>query len=214
MQSSRIASPRLRAGLLARRLAGFSIAWLASAAAPALALGFDPSPLLVEPDPPICCVAQGKGWARFIGMVQGVPAGGSVGLGSVAPTDLSFVFEFEAALGIPAIVGSLLIGETPYVESGQPDLAWTGAGWIPGPNSDVFPFALSGGTADFQIGLLPGATTDRLFVSIPTAAPGDTAELAVVPHGFIGVGVWTVVPEPASVWLLAAGLVALGARRR
>ncbi len=179
------------------------IGWIA--AAPATALSITPNPLdltFFSPD----VVAR----VAFVGETTGAPAGGITFRGAVAPTDVTLLFTVEYV--------AQSISNLAQMQLTRSSGTWSAVGWVPGSGIDWSDsFQLVGGTAHLFSGLLDtGDTSDVFFVSASSVPVGTEIEFQFqgyhgVPYGF---GTATVIPEPATLALLGAGLAILATRRR
>lgn len=188
-------------------------AFVATLAAASLALPGTSRATSLSPDP-IDVTDSGDLVARitFVGESTGVPSGGIVLAGAVAPTDTVLMFTVEYVAESISPLALVQIGRSTGVLSGM--------GWLPGAGDDwsVFPLGtFPQAVASFTSGTLDtGATGDVIFVSA-ASFPVGTA-LSFYFQGFHGVPSGTadatVVPEPATLALLAGGLIALAVRAR
>jgi hypothetical protein len=172
---------------------------------PASALSITPNPLdLTYFDEEV--VAR----ITFVGSVTGTPTDGITLRGTVAPTDVSLLFTVEYIAQSISNLG--FVGVT------RSSGSWSAVGWIPGSNVDWSDaFQLVGGTAQLFSGLLDtGDTSDVFFVSASSIPDGTSLEFYFQGyHGVpYGTGTATVVPEPATLALVAAGLAIVATRRR
>ena len=151
--------------------------------------------------------------ARFllIGTTTGLPAGGIVLGGDVAPSDTVLLLSVEYT-GAPNLAATQIAIDR--LGGG----AFTNIGWIPGADVDwtaaVQPLP---NLAFLQSGaLVNGAVTDVFFLSAAGFTPGETFRFVFSPPGGgpggIGEAQW--VPEPGTLALLAGGLVLLSRAAR
>lgn len=148
----------------------------------------------------------------FVGESTGLPAGGVVLAGAVAPTDTVLMFTVEYVAQSIAPLALVQIGRT--------EGSLSGMGWLPGTGDDWALFALGTfpqAVASFASSTLDtGATGDVIFVSAASFPDGTT--LGFYFQGYHGVpqafGNATVVPEPVTATLLAGGLALLARARR
>jgi hypothetical protein len=170
----------------------------------------DPAPLALEPTTPS---AAFRGEARVVKITAGVPAGGVVTDGSVAPGDVTVVLEIELDAGSPE--HALAIGVTmPSVGT-----AWTGIGRIPGAGADFLgELGAEGASFLSAAGLAPGEIADRIFLSLPALLAGATFDVVLLgaPDGEQAAarGTFGVMPEPATAALVLVGLAGLARRPR
>jgi len=175
---------------------------------PATALGVAPDPLPL--DQIFGADATFVGSLDFLGMGSGVPDGGTVLAGAVAPGDVTFLFQISLDPGAGQSVAFFSFGHPN--EAVFPLVLWTGIGTIPGPGAD-----LSGGSigayASFSttLPLSPGATTNPIFLSIPTISVGEDFLVAMIGTGGTQAGntSTTIVPEPGGFALRGLGIASL-----
>jgi hypothetical protein len=179
--------------------------------APARALGIAPNPFGVLPGDAIAVA----GSIELVAVVSGVPAGGSVVLGSVDPGDTTLVFRADVTASTS---DALLLGIGPVAVPGSWS-AFAGAGWIPGGGVDITSWTSIPGVAAFLpagAAVNAGQSYDLVFLSYDTP-PAEDGTLEVrgafsyVPETL---GAATIVPEPATALLLGGGLALLGGRHR
>lgn len=173
----------------------------------------DASAVTVSPNP-IDLSDPGGIVARFtfVGESTGLPAGGVVLAGAVAPTDVVLMFTVEYVAQSISPLALAQVGRSAGTLSGM--------GWIPGDGDDWALFALGTfpqAVASFASATLDtGAVGDVIFISA-ASFPEGTA-LGFYFQGFHGVpqasGSATVVPEPMTAALLAGGLALLARARR
>jgi hypothetical protein len=181
---------------LLRHLAALAVALLALAP-PARALTMDPNPI------EITAPLDVHGYYHLLEVVTGLPAGGVVLAGTLAPTDVSLVFQVVMA---PGSFGAN-VGGFENLSSGLP---FTAGGAIPdGPLSPLFSVILTPG----GIGIGQPAS-EVFFVSVAAVEVGDVLNAFLgYSNAALGTAAAVFVPEPALAGLAALGLAALGARR-
>lgn len=186
---------------LSQKLALFAA--LAFAASPAAALSMSPNP--------VDLIFEGlAARVTLVGSTTGLPAGGITLGGAVAPADevLLFTVEYiQASISPLAFVGVQRSGGV-----------WSAVGWVPGANVDwssTFGGVSSAATIISNT-LDTGLVSDAFFVSAASLPIGTTLDFSFQGyHGVpLGMGSATVVPEPATLALLAGGLVLLARGRR
>lgn len=179
-------------------LVAISTGWIA---APATALSITPNPLdLTDFD------EQAVARVTFVGSVTGVPTDGITLRGAVAPTDVSLLFTVEYL--------ALSLGPLAQVQVIRSSGSWSAVGWIPGSDANWSSSFALGQISSFDLDT--GGTSDVFFLS--TASIPDGTSLDFYFQGYHGVpygtGTATVVPEPATLALFAAGLAIVATRRR
>lgn len=146
----------------------------------------------------------------FVGSVTGVPADGITLRGAVAPTDESLLFTVEYIAQSISNLG--FVGVT------RSSGAWSAVGWVPGSGVDWSEaLQLVRGTAQTFSGLLDtGDTSDVFFVSTSSIPDGTSLEFYFQGYHSVpyGTGTAVVVPEPATLALVAAGLAIVARCRR
>lgn len=138
-------------------------------------------------------------------LTRGLPEGGVVQGGTVDPSNWTVVLQVSSDLTSddPSTFGDVFVYAVNFNAFGA--MTITGAGTVPGPESDVSGFDFFFGPA-----VSPGSQSDRFFQSYSSLAEGDTIEVRL----FLGLSssdemvVFTVVPEPSTSLLLLAGLAA------
>jgi len=174
------------------------------------------SALTMTPDPLLFSITGAAGSIDFIGQVTGTPAGAVGVVGTIGATNITLIFQLTVTSGG---VDSIGVGIT-LVNS-------TAGGWI-GTNADgLVDISLVNGTAATRIYNFTGAgelnpnvnageTSNYFFISYASITPPKTINFMVSPSdGSPDVTVSaTIVPEPASVMLLGAGLAGLVIRAR
>ena len=166
---------------------------------------FVPNPVLVanSVDVPLAVVT-------LVGTTTGMPAGGITLGGSAAPSDLTLLLTVQ------------------YVGPGSPTLSqlglfadplWSSVGWIPGPGVNWTMGAATVGAALAQsAAIAPGATTDVLFVTVPSIDVGKVIDVAFWNGSSNASGqgeaLVTWVPEPGTLALMTGGLGMLVRARR
>jgi len=175
------------------------------AATPATALSMTPNPLDLT-----YFGEELVARVTFVGSVLGAPTDGITLRGAVAPTDVSLLFTVEYIAQSIAPLAQLQMIRS----SG----AWSAVGWIPGSNVDWSgSFQLVGTTAHiYSFDLDTAGTSDVFFVSTPSIADGTGLDFSFQGyHGVpYGLATATVVPEPTTLPLVAAGLAIVATRRR
>jgi hypothetical protein len=172
--------------------------------APARALTISPNPFVVPPnefDPASASI-------ELVGVVSGVPAGGSVLFGSVDPGDVTLLFRADVTSGTSS---ALALAIQPISSPGS-FIPLAGAGWIAGANVDV---ASSGSAVPGSVYFGPGAPVQAgLSYDVAPAQDGSLEVFAGIQLAPIGFGTATIVPEPGTSLLLAGGLALLAGGRR
>ena len=175
------------------------------------------SALTMTPDPLLFSITGAAGSIDFQYSTTGVPAGGTVLAGAVGAGNITLVFNVTITSGG---IDSIGVGITL--------LSSTGAGWI-GTSADglvditsvtgtsstrIFNFGASGEGVNPNVNA--GETSNLFFISFATLTPPKTINFMISPSdGSSDVTVSaTIVPEPASVMLLGAGLAGLAIRTR
>lgn len=175
------------------------------------------SALTMTPDPRLFSITGAAGSIDFIGQVTGTPAGAVGVFGTIGPTNITLIFQLTVTSGG---VDSIGVGIT-LVSS-------TAGGWIGTSSDGLVDISLVNGTAATRIfnfgataeGVNPnvnsGETSNYFFISYASITPPKTINFMVSPSdGSSDVTVSaTIVPEPASVMLLGAGLAGLVIRAR
>lgn len=142
----------------------------------------------------------------FVGSVTGAPTDGITLRGTVAPTDVSLLFTVEYI--------AQSIAPLAQVQVLAPSVSWSAVGWIPGPDVDWSTSFSLGHIASFELDT--GGTSDVFFFSAASIPDGTSLEFYFSGyHGVpYGTGAATVVPEPTTLALVAAGLAIVATRRR
>jgi len=150
-----------------------------------------------------------KGSIDFVEMVTGTPTGGVVLDGSVAPTDITFVFTISSDPDADPSVS--LFSTRAFRDLGAASPVFSAVGTIPGPGSDLtFPFVNEVNAYwSYDPVVAPGTTADPFFLSFSSVAVGDMFSFEEV---ILPLATFTVVPEPRLAGLLALGLGALSRR--
>lgn len=207
-----------------RKLAGISLAALLLLSIS----GGSASALVITPNP-IPLIGTGKLGSSIVASIElvdsvlGIPIGGVVSFGAIAPSDLSLVFRISvdsssdpvAVFGVGAATSAVAF----------PLLPLSGAGVIPGPDANISLFYISPDPSVAITGasLLPGTQSDLFFVAYSTppgvgevvrVAADDTLIAPFCDNGFCVQNYGTVVPEPASSELLEVGLIGLALLQR
>ncbi len=181
-------------------------AWLALAS-PASALVMVPQPLVVDHP------GGAQGTLELVEVLGGLPAGGVVSIGAVSPDAQTLVFRGSVDPASPPPGAGLRIS---VIDSLDVPVAFSAAGFVPGPDEDVQIVGTSGGGASFVFAnQAPGSVFDLVFLSfdVPLPADGSLRVEAALENGPAG-GSALLVPEPAAAGLLAGGLAALALARR
>jgi hypothetical protein len=190
-------------------IAGLAVCVTVALAAPARALS-------VLPDPAVFNLDLGggtllKGSIDFVAMVTGTPIGGVVLAGSVAPTDVTFVFTItlDADAATDVLFSTVVYPEPPIAASP----VFAAVGTIPAPGPDIVDAVVSAGVAYWNYAPLPspGETVDPFFLSFSSVSAGDQFKMEEV---VLPLGMFTVVPEPGTLGILAISFVVLAWRAR
>jgi hypothetical protein len=198
---------------------------LLSAAACAAVLSFATSSAAITILPnPIPLVGSGDFGSitasiELVSTVTGVPAGGSVSIGTTAPTDTTLVFR--ASVDLASVDGVTVFAVTADDDGDSLAglISFSGAGVIAGAGVDItllaFEEVVAAVRPELEV-ISPGSTTDLFFVSYPIApgvgefliaGAGPTTETPLPVQSAA-----MVVPEAGTAALLALGLGALGRR--
>ena len=208
-----------------RKLAGISLT-----AVLLLSLsGESASALVITPNPIPLIGTGGLGGSivaslELVATSTGIPVGGVVSFGSVAPTTTSLVFRVTVDASSAPVFYFLVAAEATFPLV-PPLLAFSGAGVIPGPDADV---ALTNIPTDPSVKVTgpsaAGDVSDLFFISYPTPPAVGQFVLGGVDEVDFFFGACgpspcvqnhaTVVPEPGSSELLAVGLTGLALLRR
>lgn len=153
------------------------------------------------------------GVVDFLGTHLGIPPGGSVLEGTIAPDAEVLIFRLTLA-GTSNAVGSVRVGAT--VGETAVTRTPTGGGTVAGSGVPIAEVARIGDFEAFGFGAGLGARSDPFFVALADLQPGDRLQFGFPGTGrvdFVGVGV---VPEPSTAALLGIALAGLAAipRRR
>ncbi|MGH0037885.1 MAG: hypothetical protein ACQGVK_22880 [Myxococcota bacterium] len=174
--------------------------WIQSLAVLTATLAFAPSSAALSLTPTTVVLIEGLE-VDFLGAVDGLPAGGLVLAGAVAPADVTLLFRAEAAtMPFSGAVDPNSIG---LRGTGAEDVVGVGA--IAGPGSDILAGEVGGvsGYGGLEIPALAlGESTDTFFISYASLSDGDVLDWCSV-DGLVCFGTpATVMPEPASALLL------------
>ena len=165
-------------------LFAFTLAWSGEARA----LTMDPNPVAHGSD-------MGRLYLELIDVVQGVPTGGTVLAGAIAPHDTTLVLQLRHE-GLLAILG---------IDPIEPSEPFLGAGWIPGEEPDALADVLGVSPDWVSTAGLYNSSSDLFFVSyaeLPLGEPVQVLSFHVV-----------FVPEPSVAQLLILGLAIFACRQ-
>jgi hypothetical protein len=163
---------------------------------------------------PIDAVQSGNVTARFwlVGTTSGLPAGGLLLDGSIAPSDTTLLFQMEYLAAAPLAFSQMGIFRDATLFSGVGTVPGAGVDWTMAAVTTGGAFAAFAQSA----ALAQSAITDVLFVSSASFDVGETLHFAYSgPGGTVGgSGDAQWVPEPDTFALLAVGLALLARARR
>ncbi len=161
----------------------------------------------MDPNPVISDFPIGSGSIEFIDSSEGMPAGGILLNGAIAPTDTVLIFQAENLLGDE--IKSIMVEILGMTSTGAGEIIAGSPVWIKQADAagDGWKFKFEG--ARLKVG---SGVSDPFFVSFASMPVGGTVQFNLEYKNGTGnesVSALLHTPEPSSVLLLGAGLVGL-----